>query len=49
LFSGSADHTIRSWDILTGTPVRSFKGHQGSIIQIQVCIFNGVVCKEIPS
>ena len=36
LFTGSADSTIRSWDLLTGAPIKTFQGHQGAIIQLQV-------------
>lgn len=31
VLSGSADHTMKLWDIVTGRVVRTFKGHQGSI------------------
>jgi ribosome assembly protein SQT1 len=32
LVSGSADKTLRTWDIRTGTLVREHKGHQGPIL-----------------
>ena len=32
--SGSADGSVRLWDLLTGTCVYDFKGHDGSIVSL---------------
>jgi WD40 repeat protein len=38
LFTGSSDHTIRSWDIMKGQLLKVFEGHQTTIINIVVSI-----------
>src|SRR5262249_6020759 len=34
LASGSADHTIRVWDVETGRPLAVLRGHQGSVANL---------------
>jgi len=34
---GGEDNLIRTWDLLTGTCVRTFKGHKGPIRALKVC------------
>jgi WD40 repeat protein len=36
LFTGSADHDIRSWEIMTGQLLKIFTGHQTTILSLLV-------------
>ena len=40
LFTGSTDQTVKSWNIQKGEILRTFEGHQGSVICLIVSVFH---------
>lgn len=36
LVTGSADHTVKLWDLSTGREIRTFTGHQGGIKEVRL-------------
>lgn len=43
LVSASADSTLRTWDVRTGTLVREHKGHQGPVLGASLGLEGSVV------
>jgi len=43
LVTGSADHTVKLWDLRTGREIRTFTGHQGEVQEVRIDTENGII------
>lgn len=43
LVTGSADHTVKLWDLRTGREIRTFTGHQGEVREVRIDVENGII------